>query len=81
MQVFDPSLSSSDLFADEVETSVNSGCGLGLILLQQHWADKLIDSGIISKRIEFLLNRSVLLLLRFECLACVYGGLEICNWN
>jgi len=44
----------SHLLADEIKSALDSTFGLGLVLLDQHRADKLVNSLIFSQLLEFL---------------------------
>lgn len=67
------------LIIDELQASINRHYCLGLILLQQHWSDLLVNVGLLFQSIKFLLDAAVLLLLGLKLLAGSNDSLELCT--
>lgn len=82
------------LFIDKLQSTIHCHDCLGLVLLQQYWADLLVYVRIVVEDVEllmietlvssrplvfisYLLDGCVLLLLRFEFLASLYGCREL----
>lgn len=54
LDTLDLCLEPSDLFLDKLQTAVDRHERLGLVLLQQHRADLLVDACFVVKEVEFL---------------------------
>jgi len=53
---------------DEIDTLVDVGDGLGLVLLGEDGSDEFVNVGVVLQQLEFVLDQFVLLKLRVQSL-------------